>query len=287
MTPSPPLENPGTPEPEGDDPAPFTRLPDILRSWFWRYYDHLGRLLLYNIVWSVVWLPIVLFPILGAWFGSPEVPLAARWAVVGVSYLAAGAVSFPWAYLVFRLFVAGSASLREVPHAFRRYFLKAMGLVLLSAAVWGAGLLSVGFYLGWRGGMDPLAMGLTGIVVWVLLFWTGACLYQWPILFFQDPPFWRIVYRSLLLFMANSWTVLFLLAAGVGTAFMFTFVLKMFPWLLLGPVFFFSLQCMALEKHLLRYRITFGDAPLGEVLTRLHKERDRSWREFFKPWEAR
>lgn len=263
--------------PSGEpDPASYTNLPDLFRSWFWRYYDQLWRLILVNVFWFfAIWVliglvkdqPVRLWPLL--------------------LYLPACVVSFPCAFLVFRYFTAGSAALKELPGAFRRYFLKAMGLSVLSGLVLGAGVWNILFYLNWQEGMRPLGWGLTGLMTWLLLFWVGASLYQWPLLFFQNPPFLKILYRSFLLFMGNSWTALFLLAAGGVAAFLFTFVLKLIPWVFLGPVFFFSLQCMALEKHLLRYRITFEDAPLTDVLERLDKERNRSWREFFKPWEAK
>jgi hypothetical protein len=55
----------------------------------------------------------------------------------------------------------------------------------------------------------------------------------------------------------------------------------------LGFSFFFSLQCVALEKHYLKYRITYEDRPLPEVLEALERERQRGWREFWRPWENR
>jgi hypothetical protein len=258
---------------EPTDPATFTGLSEILRSWLWRTYDHLGRLLLCNLVWFFgVW------GILGMVTKTPP----AFWILL---YLTACAYSVPWAYLTFAWTAGDGASWRDIGRVFRRYVLRALMLCLVFAVLMGIGVLNISFYLKWEGGMRYLAWTLTGIVAWLMVFTAGAAFYQWPILFFQDPPFLKVFYRSFLLFLGNSWTVLFLLLiAGVAAT---GFTLTMVPWALIGVVLLFSIQCVTLEKHLLRYKITYRDAPLEEVLERLGKERRRTWREFFKPWEAK
>ena len=264
---APPADDPGP------DPAPWTRFPDILRTWFWRFYDHLGRLILYNLLW---------------FFGL--------WALIGVAartpvlywplfYLVACAYSLAWAYLVFRIILTGAGPLREAAAGWKRFALRALLLTLITGVLIVLGMLNLGFYLKWQGGWRFVGWVLTGVTVWLLLFWAGAALYQWPILFFQDIPFWKVLTRSFLLFMDNSGVVI--LSLFMGALLTVAFTLTMLPWMLLGPAFFFSFQCVALEKHLLRYRITYQDAPLGEVLERLEKERHRTWREFFRPWEAK
>jgi len=44
---------------------------------------------------------------------------------------------------------------------------------------------------------------------------------------------------------------------------------------------------VALEKHFLKYRITYEDKPLEELVDILDRERQRGWRDFLRPWENR
>jgi hypothetical protein len=236
----------------------------------------LGRLLLYNLLWFFgLWYFYALF--------ASRLPLILQ----ASSLLAASLFSLLWAYPVFRTMMGDGGGFREIGRDWGRFALRSTLLTAASGAVYLLGALNIRFFLQWQGAMQVLGWVLTGVTVWFLLFWTGASLYQWPLLFFQDVPLGRVLYRSFLLFLANSWSVLFFLLLGALSAYLFAFPLKMIPWSLLGLVLFFSFQCVALEMHLLRYRITFKDAPLREVLDRLEKERKRTWREFFRPWETR
>jgi len=236
----------------------------------------LGRLLLYNLFWFF-----------GLWYfyAAFAVHLPVLWQAPCL--LLASLYSLVWAIPVFRTMMDGTGSFREIGRGWGRFAIRSCVLVAISALIYLLGILNIRFYLQWQGGLQVVGWVLTGITVWFLLFWTGASFYQWPLLFFQDAPLPKLVYRSFLLFLANSWAVLFFLLLGFLSAFAFTFWLKMIPWAVLGPVFFFTFQCVALEKHLLRYRITFKDAPLGAVLELAEKERKRTWREFFRPWETR
>lgn len=231
---------------------------------------------LYNLLWFFgLWYFYALF--------AAKLPLVGQLP----SLLAASLYSLLWAPLVARTMFDGSGSWKEWGRGWGRTAVRALLLVAISLGVYLLGVLNLRWYLGWEGGMRTLGWVLTGVTVWFLLFWTGAAFYQWPLLFFQDAPLSKILYRSILLFLSNSWaTLFFLLWCGLW-AFAFTFWLKLIPWALMGPVFFFSFQCVALEKHLLRYRITYRDEPIPDVLERLRKERNRTWREFFKPWETR
>ncbi len=261
------------PELPDDDLPSYTRFADILRSWFWSLYDHLGHWVLYNLFWFFgLWL------LLGVGKSCPSV----WWPLF---LLLACAYSLGWAYLTFQIVVTRSGSLKDIGPGFKRYAFKGIVLCLLSFFLVGLVALNLSFYLRWQGNLRVLGWILTGVTVWLLLFWLGASLYQWPLLFFQNPPLKKILYRSFLLFLDNSWMML--LSMALGGLFAFLFTVAMVPWALLGPVFFFSFQCVALEKHLLRYKITYGDQPVADVLGRIRKERSRSWREFFKPWEAK
>ena len=279
---------PAEPKPSeipNSDLLSYTQFPQVLRSWFWRYYDHLGHLVLYNLGWF-----LTLFA--AAWLSahfklwisfSPDGPQVKPWGLYLIFMIESG-LSIAWAYLIFRIFNLAEGSFLEAWKGAFHYLPKALGLSALSGSVLVLGFYNIRFY--YLSGFSHVQnMAMAGVIVWLIFFWISAALYHWPILFFQDPPFLKILYRSFLLAMAN----------GLGSLGIFLFLVLCFClfsisivlWFFLGFVFFFSFQCVLLEKHLLRYKITFGDKPLESFLDSLKAERQRGWRDFLKPWENR
>ena len=255
---------------------------NIFRSWFWRYYDHLGHLILYNLGWFstcffIGWLA----------FHYGLVGSAGKINLLGIYlfFLLETAISVGWAYLVFSVFNSDEESWAHVLTGVRKYFWKAMGLSALSGLATGFALYNVHFYFFLKSSHRFLDFALMGIVGWLLLFWLSSTLYQWPILFFQNPPFLKIFYRSFLLAMANSFVSLGILIFFAACFFLFS--LSMVPWFFLGMTFFFSFQCVALEKHFLRYKIIYGNHSMENFLEILERERQRGWRDFLRPWENR
>ena len=98
-------------EPVAENPLSYTRLSDIFRSWFWRYYDHLGHLVFYNFLWSLSLLPLG-YIIWRAGFlkTGDNINLLGVYAL----YLVSCAVSVGWSYSVFRLVNTGQTSFADV-----------------------------------------------------------------------------------------------------------------------------------------------------------------------------
>ena len=254
----------------------------LVRSWFWRYYDNLFVLIFLNLGWFVSGLAV--FRIF-LWAGRTPDLRQPHFLEIYLLYLAECAVALPWAYPVFRIFNEGMPGFRDLWKGLLAQVPKALG----AAALWGAGVgaavYNIFFYFFLHSAHRFLDFFLMGLVFWVLLFLLTMGFYLWPLVFFQNPPFPRIFYRSFLLALANGGANLAsLLFLGFCAAF-FSFFL--FLWFFMGPVFFFAFQCVALEKHLLRYKIIYRDEPLEPFLERLEHEKDRGWRDFFKPWENR
>jgi hypothetical protein len=263
----------------------YCRLRDVLRSWFWRYYDHLGHLLVYNLAWFLTCLIVAWFPFHSGLIGHGSSFTVQDYLLFWALYLLECAVSVGWAHLVFKTFIQGEGSLADVPGGFRHYFWKAMGLSIVSSLILGTGFYNLRFYFLLNG---PHRLGsylLLGVVFWILLFWSSSMLYQWPVLFFQNPPFFKILYRSSLLVLSDglrSFAVLALFALCF-----LCFWWAPFLWIFIGPVSFFSFQSVMLEKQYLRYKITYKERPVPQVLEQLDKERQRGWRDFLRPWETR
>lgn len=260
----------------------YCGLTSIFRSWFWRFYDHLFSLCLINLGWfstcfGVYWIVLRLgfFEITG--------PKKIFWGYF--FFLVECAVSLGWAIQVFRWFIEGQWNLKDFWPRIRKIFLRAMGVSAFSGIFIGWGIYNILFYFHLQSPHRFLDLCLAGFLFWLLLFWTLAALFQWPILFFQDPPFWKILYRSCLLVLANGSATLVLLFFYLSMGFFLT--IAPFLWFFVGPVLFFSFQCVALEKHFLRYKISFKDKPLEPFLESLDIEARRGWREILKPWENR
>jgi hypothetical protein len=121
---------------------------------------------------------------------------------------------------------------------------------------------------------------------WIVLFWLSMALFQWPLLFFQDVGVFKVIYRSFLLVLGNSLLSLSLLACLLAAS-VFMSLFFLVGWAIVGLVAACSLPFVALEKILLKYKITLSNQPLLPLLEIWNIERKRGWRELLKPWEFR
>lgn len=275
------LKTPPNPSDEIET-ASFTGFLEIARSWFWRFYDHLFILLCVNLGWFLTCFGVGWVAIRRGLLGPPG-----QLSVLGVYalYLMESMVSTGWAFLVSQLMNDGQASFKDIWLGIKKYFWKALGLSALSGFFAGLAIYNIYFYFHLQSAHRFVDLLMAGLIFWILAFWVSAALLQWPILFFQNPPFFRIYYRSCLLVLGNG-----LISFGsliFFAVFFLLFDLAPFLWYFIGPVFFFSFQCVALEKHYLRYKITYGDKPLEPFLEVLEAERRRGWKDFLRPWENR
>ncbi len=260
----------------------YSRWVDVLRSWFWRFYDNLFHVVIYNLGWFLTCFGTGWVCWHTGLFGDEKnINVLGFYAL----YLLESIVSIGWAYLVFRVFIEGEGFFLDIWKGFINFYLKALGISALSGFVLGLALYNIRFYFLFQSSHRLFDFILVGFIFWFLLFWISAMLYQWPILFFQNPPFFKVFYRSFLLVLGNGLVSLGILVFFACWALLFWIA----PFLIffIGMVLFFSFQCVVLEKQYLRYKITYGDKPLRPFLELLDYERKRGWREFLKPWENR
>lgn len=264
------------------DISSYSRWQDILRSWFWRYYDHLFLLIFYNFCWfstcfGVGWL--------AGLCGILNKNQHWNWLAIYLVYVLECAVSVPWALAVFKIFIENTVSLSEIWAGLCLYFWKALASTALSGSVLGLALYNLRFYSALQVSSHLWIIILMGFVATIFLYGLMMTSYQWPILFFQNPPFGKLLYRSFLITLRTGPNSLFLLFFSALSIFLF--FLGPFLWFFTGFVFLFSLYVVALEKHLLRYKITYQDKPIADFLKSIDVERQRGWQDIFKPWETR
>ncbi len=260
----------------------YSRWQDILRSWFWRYYDHFFSLIFYNFCWfsscfGVGWL--------AGLFGILNKNQHWNWLAIYSVYVLECAVSVPWALSVFKIFIEDTVSFSEVWAGLRLHFWKALASSTLSGLVLLLALYNLRFYSTLQVSSHLWIFILMGFVFTVFLYGLMMISYQWPILFFQNPPLGKLFYRSFLITLDTGPNSLFLLFFSAFAVFFF--VLGPFLWFFTGFVFVFSLYVVALEKHLLRYKITYKDKSMIDFLKLMDIERQRGWRDILKPWEPR
>ncbi len=280
--------NPDPDSPTSDslpDVAGYARFSEIFRSWFWRFYDHLLRLLFYNFGWALTCLGVGWLAVYAGFVDLSKPVNPTRLFQLYGLYLVESAASVGWAFCVFRIFIEGKAEWKDLWFGTRKYLLKAVGLSAVTAVLTGWGLYNLRFYFLLIQVHRFLAFSLAALTLWILLLWWSTCLYQWPVLFFQNPPFHKIFHKSFLLVMGNGLAsfgilVLFMVCLGL-------FLVAPFLAFFIGFTFFFAFQCVALEKNLLKYKITYNDQPMGPFLEQLEAERQRSWRELLRPWGNR
>jgi hypothetical protein len=278
------LNLPSSPDafPSDMDVLSYSRWQDILRSWFWRYYDHLLQLTLYNFGWFLTCFGVGWF---AGFLGILGKPQQWNWFSIYIVYVLECVVSVIWALAVFKIVIDDVVSWRQLIIGLRRYFWKALISASLSGLVLALALYNLRFYFSFQVSSHIWIFILMGFVATVFLYGLMMTFYQWPLLFFQDPPLGKLFYRSFLITLGAGPNSLLLLLFSVLAFFLF--FLEPFLWFFIGFVFLFSLYTVALEKHFLRYKITYQDKPIGEYLESMDRERQRSWRDIFKPWETR
>jgi len=260
----------------------YSRWQDIFRSWLWRYYDHLFQLIFYNFGWfssclGVGWL--------ASYLGVLNRNQQWNWLEIYPVFVLECAISIPWALAVFKIFIEDRITLSGLWIDLRIYFWKALASTALSGLVLGLALYNIRFYYMLQTSFHFWVFILMGFVTTVFLYVLMMILYQWPILFFQNPPFGKLIYRSFLITLGTGSCSFFLLFFSLFAVLLF--VLAPFLWVLVGFVFVFSLYAVALEKHFLRYKITYQNKPIFDFIKSLDLERQRGWRDIFKPWETR
>ncbi len=256
---------------------------EIIHSWFWRLYDHLGVLILFNGLWFSGLMSLGWFFNHMEYLGSFQSPKT-----LGILslYCLESLFSVGWAYGVFRVFTGQEFRLKHYWEGLKRFSLRALFLSILWAGVF---LLSY-----WNFRIFPSFIkewGLPGYLVeglcfWILLFWFSMSLFQWPLLFAQDISPFKVITRSFLLVLGNSILSLGLLIFLTG-AFLLMSVFFPIGCVFLGLIIVCSMPTLALERMLLKYKITLFNQPLKSTLEVLELESKRGWREFFKPWEFR
>lgn len=245
------------------------------KRFFWTAYDHLGGLVLLNLLWDLLSLPWILAGagLVGLGLSMRADPAAPG---VGICVVAAGELVF-FAPPSVLLFLAGArwargeeietrVLCRELP----RYALRAQALGLVVAAVTVILLVNAAFYLRWQGWVG---LGLAGLMVWLLVVVGLTAPYIFPVLVTQDRGVRQTLRHSFLMALDNLAlsagllaSTLVAVAVGVGSG------IGLFVGILAALALWLSVCFRGL---LSRYT--------GQALP---EEPPRRWRDLLRPWES-
>jgi len=252
----------------------------VIRKSFWYVYDHLGRLILLNVLWFLLGLPWVLAFGAGLFLGWGILQTGNL--LIGLCAMLVGAqilfVSPPTAGLlavcrgdVERQTGVGQGILSMI----RRYAVRSQILGLLMAG--GTILLCVNLLFYVRiGRLIGLALG--GTMGWGLLFWVLVSLSVMPVLIYSDTGLFTVLKRSALTVLGHPFFSLFLLL-GTGMLFMVGLVTGVGLVLL-------AMSLMGVFLNTAFRELIQGHAPIERGMEAEEREEEkRGWRDLLRPWE--
>ncbi|MEW6751447.1 MAG: hypothetical protein AB1505_10795 [Candidatus Latescibacterota bacterium] len=243
----------------------------MLRRFGWAAYDHLGGLVLLNLLWAVLALPWLLAAYVGLQTAAAAGP---AWLVASIPLAAQGVLLSPPSLL---LFAAGlrwasgqDTSLAELLAAVRPHVWRAQALGAAAVVLSGLAALDAAVYrhlAGWLG------LLFSGLMLWFLVAVAMVGLYAYPVLLTQQTGIVATVRHSFAIAMANL-----RLTGGL--------VLACLAFLVVGV-----LSGAGLFLGLLAAAVLLVSVCFRQLLTRytgkpLPEEPPRTWRQVIRPWEA-
>jgi uncharacterized membrane protein YesL len=240
----------------------------------WCAYDHLGGLVVLNLLWALLALPWLAAAVWLLGLGSS---LSGAWAAagrVGIVLLAAELVLVSPPTVL--LFLAAARWARGEPATVRRllgrlprFCLRAQLLGLALVAVSLLLMVNAVFYLHWRGWVG---LGLAGLMLWLLVVVGLIAPYILPVLVTQDVGVWRTLRLSAQLALGNLGRSAVLLAAVLSSG-------------LIGVCSGVGLVAGGLAALALWVSIYFRQLVARYTGQPVPEEPPRRWRELVRPWE--
>jgi len=278
----------------------------IFAKSFWDAYDYLGRLILANILFSLILLGLTaaltafLYP-LYAGLNKPPLILA-----LGTGLLAILAIPFPAAGFLYFLSLITEEKEPEFRDFIKGLKILYWPLVKMTAVfVFLLGILSLNifFYLGVRE-IPPflkiISAVISGLCVWIVLYLFSMMLYAFPLAVHQKVGVRKILIRSFILVLDNIGVTILTLIVFLGIMGM-GFVTKGAAFFILNLALVASLSnslyVNVMEKYELREAekktqedsstppASWKDLRPKEFIEDRHKRYRRTLKDILKPWE--
>ncbi len=247
-----PNDNGGpTPEPTGNGsptPAPTAHslLRTAFRQFFWLSYDHIGLLILANLLWILLSLPLVTAPA----------------ATAGLFHLTA------------KIARREDASLRDLLIGFRLFFKPALMIGLVDAVIAVILWVNVDFYSHLGGRASIPGMLFAGLIIWATAFWVLIHAHLFPLLISGQKGVRSLFRKSALLTLHNPAFTIGITVQNISVT-VISAMTGVGLFALAGALTAVLLTA-GHRSILLRYAPDYTPAPLEQ----------RGWRDLWRPWEA-
>lgn len=243
----------------------------MARRFFWLFYDHLGGVVLYNLLWSLINIPYAFVGYLVLQAGLS----AGTWPSLGGIVLALIATFFSPPALVVYWVSASWVRRREVDlrgtwSLFKSQFVRAQLLQLILAVVSAALILNAAFYVDFSG---LFGLFLAALMGWLLVATGAIGLYCLPILVTQDAGVWQTLRQSTLLAVTHPGGSL------MGGIFFLLFIA-------LGAVSGIGFFCGLFAAWSLWFNAYLRGVLMEYTGESWEEDEERSLREMIRPWES-
>jgi len=186
----------------------------IYKKAFWNTYDHIGRLILLNLLWACCFpLPTYLAFWLLPLDGHLRIGATIMVGVFTHSFATTGAFAATADIVAYRKF-----TLKQFFCGGRDLYLPALAITLLSVLVCYLTYVSIGFYLALKGAAGILGFFLVGLQVWIVLFVVCMQVYLLPLLVKKE---WGAVktikWSAVLILLRPGFTLLMMLQVAAAS----------------------------------------------------------------------
>jgi len=260
-------------------------LATIYKKTFWNTYDHIGQLILINLLWFLIFpLPTFLCFRYLPFEGYTQLTFVFLIGLLTHSYATAGVFA-----LTARLADYQDVSLRDFFPAARAFYFRTLMLDLLFGGIFLLLTYSVGFYISVKIGFGLLGFFLAGIQVWIAAFCLMMQVYVRPLLYSRNWGLGAVLkWSATLILLKPSFTILLFLQAlalfviigvtGVGTVLLLVSVVSMFLNTALRETLRDMDKTMKPKRKPTSWKEIFEEQDKEE-------EEKRTVKDLFRPWE--
>lgn len=243
----------------------------MAKRFFWLFYDHLGGVVLYNLLWSVINIP---YAFLG--YMALQVGLSmGTWPSVGGVGLSLVITFFSPPSLVLYWVSACWVRRREVEvrgvwHVLKSQFIRAQLLQLILIAASSVLLLNAVFYSEFSG---LFGLFLAALMGWLIVAIGAIGIYCLPLLVTQDTGVWQTLRQSVLLAVTHP-------GGSLKSGIFFSLFLA------LGVVSGIGLFCGLFASWTLWFNAYLRGILMEYTGESWEEQEERSLREMIRPWES-
>lgn len=268
----------------------------VLLGLFWDTYDHLGSVIVSNLLWFIFNLPsfIILVVIL-----SNLQNLKQFFFLLPIPILILPTTTAGLYHLSFQWILGKDASIKEMFLGMKIYFKRSIILFILQTFIIILAFINVGFYLRLAKTLGFVSLILTGLSVWVGIFLLLQSIYLFPVMVQKNFTVRKTFFSALYLLLDNLFFSVFI-GLIILLVFLFCFFSRVGFFLfmmiiiaLLANGALFELQEKYDKKEKISDQLPEQEKPTSwhqilekkETPAKKWRHANRGWKDIFRPWD--